>query len=95
MTVCLSVRDRWRIISLYFDQNVLPFQIAVIIDCSIPTVRRILRLYDETSNITESEGHNRSIIKGCRKYKSSYKNIQVNERVYTLLIGIISFDVFI
>ena len=42
MTGHLSVRNRWRIISLYFDQNVPPSQIAVIIDCSIPTVRRIL-----------------------------------------------------
>ena len=42
MTGHLSIRDRWRIISLYFDQNVLPSQIAVIIDCSIPTVLRIL-----------------------------------------------------
>ena len=37
-----------RITSLYFDQNVLPSQMAVIIDCLIPTVYRILRLFDGT-----------------------------------------------
>ena len=56
MTGHLSIRDRRRIISLYFDQSVLPCQIAVIIDCSVPTVRGILRLYDETDNVTEREG---------------------------------------
>ena len=56
MTGHSSVRDRWRIISLYFDQNVLPSHIAVIINCSIPIVRRILRLYDETDDVTEREG---------------------------------------
>ena len=49
----LSIRDRWRIISLYFDQNVFPSQIAVIIDWSIPTVRRILRSHDETGDTRE------------------------------------------
>ena len=55
----LSVRHRWRIISLYFDQNVLPFRIVVIINCSIPAVRRILRLQDGTGDATEREkrGH--------------------------------------
>ena len=55
----LSIRNRWRIISLYLDQNVLPSQITVIIDCWIPTVRGILRLYDETDDVTEREGRGR------------------------------------
>ena len=59
MTGHLSIRDRWRIISLYFDQNLLPSQITVIIDCSIPTVLRILRLYDETGDVAEREGRGR------------------------------------
>ena len=59
MTGHLPIRDRWRIISLYFDQNVLPSQIAVINDCSVPTVLGILRLYDETDDVTEREGRGR------------------------------------
>ena len=59
----LSVGDRWRIISLYFDQSVLPSQIVVILDCSALTVRRILRLYDETGDVRAQEGRSRSLLR--------------------------------
>jgi len=45
--------------SLYFDQNVSLSEIAVSIDCTIPTVHNILRLYDETGVVTEREGRGR------------------------------------
>ena len=94
MTGHLSVRDRWRIISLYFDQNVLPSQIAVIIDCSISTVRRILRLYDETGDVTERKRRGRPSLSDTERTKVHIK-IHKLLRVYTLSIGIISFDVFL
>ncbi|CAF3217525.1 unnamed protein product [Rotaria sp. Silwood2] len=55
----LSVGERWRIISLYYDQNISPSVIAVNIDCTARTVRNIVRLYDETGDVIEREGRGR------------------------------------
>jgi hypothetical protein len=52
----LSIRDRWRIISLRFDQNISPRQISRIVYCTIPTVYNILRLFNETNDVIEREG---------------------------------------
>ncbi|CAF1241681.1 unnamed protein product [Didymodactylos carnosus] len=52
----LSVGERWRIISLYYNQNISPSVIAVSIDCTPRTVRNIVRLYDETGDVIEREG---------------------------------------
>ena len=56
----LSVVERWRIISLYYDQNISPSAIAVNTDCTVRTVHDIVRLYDETGNVTERRGRGRS-----------------------------------
>ncbi len=62
----LSVGDRWRIISLRFDQGMAPNQIATIINCTRQTVFNILRLYHETNNVIEREGRGRTLL-GNRK----------------------------
>ncbi|CAF4751062.1 unnamed protein product, partial [Rotaria sp. Silwood2] len=58
----LSVGDRWRIISLRFDQGMTPNQIAYIINCSRITVLNILQLFRETNNVTEHEGRGRTLL---------------------------------
>jgi hypothetical protein len=62
MSSHLSVGDRWRIISLRFDQNITPNEIASFMNCSIATVFNILRLYRETNNVTEREGRGRNLL---------------------------------
>jgi transposase len=55
----LSIGDRWRIISLYFDQGRSARQIAGVIPCSGQTVCNILQLYEETNNIEQRSGRGR------------------------------------
>ncbi len=51
----LSIRDRWRIISLRFDQNISPRQISRIVYCSFQTVYNILRLFNEINDVIQRE----------------------------------------
>jgi MarR-like DNA-binding transcriptional regulator SgrR of sgrS sRNA len=62
MSSHLSIRDRWRIISLRFDQNMTPNQIAFTINCTTRTVFNILRLFHETNNVIEREGRGRNTL---------------------------------
>jgi len=59
MNTHLSVRDRWRIISLNFDQQINVREIARRIPCSIQTVYNILQLFQETNEVTERDGRGR------------------------------------
>ena len=52
----LTIRDRWRIISLRFDQNISPRAISRIVCCSFQTVYNILHLFNETNDVIEREG---------------------------------------
>lgn len=58
MSSHLSVRDRWRIISLN-DQGINVREIARRIPCSIQTVYTILQLFQETNDVTERDGRGR------------------------------------
>ena len=69
----LSIGDRWRIISLYFDQNLLPTEIASIINCSIQTVCNILQLYQATNNVIEREGRGRSSLNNTKQLRDPMK----------------------
>ncbi|CAF4598075.1 unnamed protein product, partial [Didymodactylos carnosus] len=62
MSSHLSVGDRWRIMSLRFDQNMTPGGIASSMNCTIRTVFNILRLYHETNNVTEGKGRDRNLL---------------------------------
>jgi hypothetical protein len=55
MTDHLSVGDRWRIISLRFDQKASFNRIASVVNCSLATVHNILRLFRETDDVIERE----------------------------------------
>ncbi|CAF1550923.1 unnamed protein product [Adineta ricciae] len=55
----LSVGDRWRIVSLYYDEGNNVHEIANLVGCAIRTVYRILELFEETHNITERNGRGR------------------------------------
>jgi len=55
----LSIGDRWRIVSLSFDQGMPHTQIASVIDCSIQTVYNVLQLFYETNDVIEREGRGR------------------------------------
>ncbi|CAF3311068.1 unnamed protein product [Rotaria sp. Silwood2] len=52
----LSVGERWRIVSLRFDQGLNVSQIARIINCSVQTVYNILILYEQTNYFIERNG---------------------------------------
>lgn len=58
----LSIRDRWRIISLHFDQNMTPNRIASIVNCTSRTVFNILQLFNETEDVVERQGHGRNLL---------------------------------
>ena len=62
MPLHVSIGDRWRIISLRFDQGMPTTRIATIIHCSVQTVCSILQLFDETDNVIEREGRGRTCI---------------------------------
>jgi DNA invertase Pin-like site-specific DNA recombinase len=66
MSSHLSIRDRWRIISLRFDQGIAPNEIASIINCSRTTVFNILQLFHETNDVTEREGRGRTLLNNRR-----------------------------
>ncbi|UJR34597.1 hypothetical protein I4U23_027373 [Adineta vaga] len=51
----LSLHDRWRIISLNFDQGHNLHEIARRIPCSIQTVYNILYLFQEANDVTERD----------------------------------------
>ncbi len=67
----LSVGDRWRIISLHFDQGMTPNRIAYIINCSRTTVFNILQLFRETNNDAEREGRGRTLLNKIIKKRKS------------------------
>jgi len=71
MSSHLSIRDRWRIISLRFDQNISPRQISRIVNCSFQTVYNILRLFNETNDVIEREGRGGG-------------NVLTNDEIYVL-----------
>ncbi|CAF4723686.1 unnamed protein product, partial [Rotaria sp. Silwood2] len=58
----LSIRDRWRIISLRSDQGMASDEIASRINCSIRTVYYILQLFRETNDVIEREGRGRRLL---------------------------------
>ncbi|CAF2995233.1 unnamed protein product, partial [Rotaria sp. Silwood2] len=59
MSSHLSVGDRWRIVSLKFDQGLNVHEIARIVNCSVRTVYYILSLYQDTNDIIERSGRGR------------------------------------
>jgi len=67
----LSVRDRWRIISLSLDQGMPPNQIAIVINCTRRTVFNILRLFRETNDVTEREGRGRTLLNNTKRIQDS------------------------
>ncbi len=73
----LSVGDRWRIISLRFDQGMAPNQIA--------TVFNILRLYRETDNVIEREGRGRTLL-------DNRKRIQHNIIIHRMIENFIRYQ---
>jgi hypothetical protein len=58
----LSVGDRWRIISLRFDQKTSFNRIASIVNCSLATVHNVIRLFRETDDVIEREGRGRALL---------------------------------
>jgi len=62
MSIYLSVGDRWRIISLNFDQSRSVREIARIVHCNIQTVYNILQLFEETGDVIERTGRGRGAI---------------------------------
>lgn len=58
----LSIGDRWRIITLRFDQGMTSNQIASAINSTSQTVRNILRVFRETNNVIEREGRGRTLL---------------------------------
>ncbi|CAF4705093.1 unnamed protein product [Rotaria sp. Silwood2] len=58
----LSIRDRWRIISLRSDQGMASDEIASRINCSIRTAYYILQLFRETNDVIEREGRGRRLL---------------------------------
>ena len=58
----LSIGERWRIVSLHFDQGLTSGGIARFINCTSRTVRNILRLFRETSDVIERQGRGRALL---------------------------------
>jgi len=52
----LNIRDRWRIVSMRFDQNISPREISRIVNCSYQTVYNILHLFDTANDVIERTG---------------------------------------
>ena len=73
----LSIGDRWRIVSMRFDQNLSAGRIAFIIGCSRATVFNILRLYHDTDNANEREGRGRSLLNDTNR---------TSDQIVTLII---------
>jgi transposase len=68
MALHLSTRDRWRIISLNFDQARSVRQIARLIPCSIQTVYSILDLFEETNDVVERNGRGRNTLFSANEF---------------------------
>jgi len=75
----LSVGDRWRIISLRFDQGASCTRIASILNCSLATVYNVIRLFHETNDVTEREGRGRTLL--------SRRRHRVTENLILYLMG--------
>ena len=73
MPTHLSVRDRWRIISLRFDQNMHPPEIASTLNCSRQTVHNIVQLFSETNDVIERERPGRSSTNYDKTHQTLYK----------------------
>lgn len=58
----LSMGDRWRIISLRFDQKANFKRIASVVKCSVSTAHNIIRLFRETNDVIEREGRGRTLL---------------------------------
>ncbi|CAF3971149.1 unnamed protein product [Rotaria sp. Silwood1] len=58
----LSVGDRWRIVSLKFDQGLNAHTIAHHIPCHVSTVYNIINLYQETNDVIERDGRDRHML---------------------------------
>jgi transcription initiation factor IIE alpha subunit len=67
----LSVGDRWRIISLSFDQGMTSSEIVSIINCTSRTVRNVLRLFRETNNVIEREGRGRTLLNNSKQIQDN------------------------
>ena len=67
----LSIGDRWRIISLRFDQGMTSNEIASTIPCTSQTVRNILRLFCETNNVIEREGRGRTLLSNRKQIQDT------------------------
>ncbi|CAF4246766.1 unnamed protein product [Rotaria sordida] len=85
MPLHLSLRDRWRIVSLRLDQGISPTTIAVIVNCSIRTVHNILQLFRETNDVIEREGRGRAraSLNNCKRLP---KNIKVHGMIEILML---------
>ena len=65
MTGHLSIVQRWKIITLYFDNKLPLREIARLLECSCSTVKCIINLFQETKNVLERQGRGRiAIIRG-------------------------------
>ena len=70
MTQHLSVRDRWGIITLRFDDDLSYRTIARIVYCSFSAVRKIVPLYEETDDVQERKGRGSpQIIQGSFRWQ--------------------------
>jgi transposase len=56
MPIHLSIGERWRIVSMKYDQEMSCCRIARAINCSVRTVYNILELFDETNDVVERHG---------------------------------------
>ncbi len=70
MVLHLSIRDRWRIISLNFDQGRSVRQIARLIPCSIQTVYSILDLFEETDDVLERNGRGHNTLFNANEFRT-------------------------
>jgi transposase len=68
MALHLSIRDRWRIVSLNLDQARSVRQIARLIPCSIQTVYSILDLFEETNDVVERNGRGRHTLFSANEF---------------------------
>ena len=78
----LSVGDRWRIVSLRFDQGITPNRIASIVNCSRAVFFSILQLFHETNNVIECEGRGCTLL---NKTDSRQYNSRSNDRKLNVL----------
>jgi transcriptional antiterminator len=58
----LSIGERWRTVSLHFDQGLTSGEIARYMNCTSRTVRNILQLFVETNDVVERQGRGRTLL---------------------------------